>query len=103
MDALFQQLTENLQLIYRKAIDADKAIDDLQRQGKGKFTTIFDADSGFTTRAKRFSPYMEELAVDIQDLKALPQDELPTALPPVVKKIELMFVTLNDFKAVVKT
>lgn len=102
MDALHQQLQDNLQLIYRKAIDADAAINALQQQGKGKFATIFTAGSGFTTEAKRFAPYVEELAGNIEALKALETEALTQRLPIVVKQIELMFTTLNDFKASLK-
>lgn len=102
MQTLHQQLQQNLQLIYRKAIDADAAIDQLQKQGKGKFATIFDASSGFTTSAKRFSPYVQELATRIEQLQNLSEQELSTALPPVIKQIELLFTTLADFKATLK-
>ena len=102
MQALHQQLQQNLQLIYRKAIDADAAIDQLQEQGKGKFATIFDTSSGFETSAKRFSPYVQELAKRIESLHELPEHELSNALPPIVKQIELLFATLADFKATLK-
>ncbi|MDM7861704.1 hypothetical protein QTP81_13970 [Alteromonas sp. ASW11-36] len=102
MQALHQQLHDNLQLIYRKAIDADAAIDSLQQQGKGKFSTIFDAQSGFTTEARRFGPYVKELATDIEGLKNADEAELEKQLPQVVKKIELLFKTLGEFKVTVK-
>lgn len=101
MQAIFNQLNTNLQLIYRKAIDADTAIDRLQAQGKGKFATIFGDHSGFETRAKRFSPYVKELALEIDELKGESQQGLEEALPNVVKKIELLFSTLANFKTAV--
>ena len=102
MDALHQQLQDNLQLIYRKAIDADAAIDSLQQQGKGKFATIFAKGSGFETEAKRFGPYVKELAGNIDALKGQQQEALAQQLPIVVKQIELMFTTLNNFKTSLK-
>ena len=92
-----------MQLIYRKAIDADSAIDQLQAQGKGKFSTIFADQSGFETRAKRFSPYVSELAAEIEALKEEDQSQLAQKLPAIVRKIELMFSTLSEFKDVLKS
>ncbi len=100
MDSVHQQLQETLQTLYRKAVDADARLDQLQQQQKGKFAAIFAEDSGFTTRAKRFSPYVEEIAQDWQALKLLPEDEAKTALVPLVKKIELALATLGQFTAV---
>lgn len=102
MQALHQQLHDNLQLIHRKAIDADAAIDSLQQQGKGKFTTIFDGQSGFSTEARRFGPYVKELATNIKALKSADEAALSQQLPLVVKQIELLFKTLQEFKVSVK-
>jgi|TARA_Y100001970_G_C14140369_1_gene806746 hypothetical protein len=100
LDSVHQQLQETLQTLYRKAVDADARLDQLQQQQKGKFAAIFAEDSGFTTRAKRFSPYVEEIAQDWQALKTLPEDEAKAALVPLVKKIELALATLGQFTAV---
>ena len=100
MDSVHQQLQETLQTLYRKAVDADARLDQLQQQQKGKFAAIFAEDSGFTTRAKRFSPYVEEIAQDWQALKTLPEEEAKSALVPLVKKIELALATLGQFTAV---
>jgi archaellum component FlaC len=101
MQAIFNQLNTNLQLIYRKAIDADNAIDKLQAQGKGKFATIFGDHSGFEVRSKRFSPYVKELAMQINDLNKASQQELEAALPDLIKKIEVLFSTLANFKTAI--
>ena len=100
MDSVHQQLQETLQTLYRKAVDADARLDQLQQQQKGKFAAIFAEDSGFTTRAKRFSPYVEEIAQDWQALKTLPEEQAKAALVPLVKKIELALATLGQFTAV---
>ena len=41
MQVIFDKLTKNMQLIYRKAIDADHSLNQLQHTGKGKFSHIF--------------------------------------------------------------
>ncbi|GEA12436.1 hypothetical protein [Alteromonas sp. KUL49] len=102
MDAIHQQLQETLQILHRKALDADGILDSLQQAQHGKFTAVFAADSGFTTSAKRFGPYIEEIAKDWQAIKTLPEEEAKTALPPLVKKIELALSTLSQFQTSLK-
>ena len=53
MQAVHQQLQETLQTLHRKAVDADRILDSLQRDQKGKFAAVFADDSGFSTSAKR--------------------------------------------------
>lgn len=98
MQAIQNQLQETLQTLYRKAIDADNALNQLQREQKGKFQTIFNDDQGFSTQAKRFSPYVEEIASDWQAWQKMNEEEARAALPPMVKKIELLFSTINQFQ-----
>lgn len=109
MNKIIEALNENLKVIYRKAVDADAALNSLQHAGKGKFDSIFAAESGFETRSKRFVPYVEELAGEIagvasaeQDMKDAEQDHINTALPSIVKKIQLMLNTLEQFKKTLK-
>ena len=98
MNTLIQSLNDNLKLIYRKAVDADKALDQLQGTGKGKFESIFTSESGFATSSKRFKPYVEEVAADIQNLQGIDSEQLEIMLPPLVKRIQLMITTLEQFK-----
>ena len=98
MDSVHQQLQETLQTLYRKAVDADQILDQLQHQQQGKFAAIFADDSGFTTRSKRFGPYVQEIANDWQSLKELDDDAAKQALAPLVKKIELALVTIAQFQ-----
>jgi hypothetical protein len=98
MNSVVQALNENLRVIYRKSVDADSALNSLQSQGKGKFNTIFADGSGFVTRSKRFGPYVEELAGEVSVLADAPQAQVKIALPALVKKIELMLKTLEQFK-----
>lgn len=101
MDKLIEALNENLKVIYRKAVDADTALNRLQHDGKGKFDSIFAEESGFKTRNKRFGPYVEELAGDIAEI-AQTTGPSETALANVVKKIELLLTTLEQFKKTLK-
>lgn len=103
MQAIHQQLQETMQTLYRKAVDADQLLDSLQQDQKGKFAAIFAADSGFTTSAKRFGPYVEEIANDWQAMKDLKDEEAKSALSPLVKKIELALVTLAQFQQSLST
>ncbi len=86
-----------MQLIYRKAIDADAALDELQRSGKAKFSVIFAEDSGFTSRSKRFGPYVDELAKDVTTLQ-IDDPDVKDDLAAVVKKMELLLLTLGKLK-----
>lgn len=98
MNKVIQALNENLKVIYRKAVDADAQLHKLQTSGKGKFNTIFGEGTGFTTRAKRFGPYVEEIAGEVAPLVEADESVLTQSLPGIVKKIELMLTTLEQFK-----
>ncbi len=99
MQEIHQQLQDTIQTIYRKSIDADQALDRLQQDQKGKFAAIFPAEAGFSTEAKRFGPYVEEITRDWQALKEVNEEEAKAALPALVKKIEMMLTTLAHFQA----
>ncbi|QJR80371.1 hypothetical protein CA267_006075 [Alteromonas pelagimontana] len=101
MQAIHAQLQETIQTLYRKAIDADEALDRLQQAQQGKFKTIFTKDSGFRTESKRFSPYVQEIVSDWEDLKTLDDDNAKVALPELVKKLEQILTTLHQFQATV--
>ena len=101
MQNILQKLSENVQLIYRKSIDADEIINKLQSSGKGKFKSIFAADSGFSTQSNYFKPYVEELAQDVASLSELSEAQLKQSLPTIVKKIEQLYTTMTDFQQTV--
>jgi hypothetical protein len=103
MQNILQKLTENVQIIYRKSIDADAIISKLQGSGKGKFKTIFAADSGFTAQSNYFKPYVEELAQDVASLSELSEAQLKQSLPAVVKKIEHLYTTMTNFQNTVRS
>ncbi|PKI00893.1 hypothetical protein [Glaciecola sp. 33A] len=97
MQQVLVKITENMQIIYRKAIDADSALDKLQQSGKAKFSVIFTEDNGFTTKSKRFGPYVDELASDVTMLQSNDVN-IENEITTIVKKMELMLLTLAKFK-----
>ena len=97
MNKVLASLNENMQMIYRKAVDADNALDKLQSDGTGKFAAIFPEESIFTIKSRRFLPYVQEVTNDIETLKSDDEDA-QKQLPVIVKKIELLLATLIEFK-----
>ena len=100
---LFEALKENIKLIYRQSIDADKNIEDLRQQDMAKFVAIFTQEQGFVTKADRFTPYAEELGNDLVALQQGNEDEVPEKVQPLVAKIEIQLQLLQVFKANLKT
>jgi hypothetical protein len=98
MQTIINTLSENIQIIYRKSIDADQVIGRLQHDGKGKFTTIFSKDAGFSAHSRLFKPYVQELAEEVLALEQQSELAIKTQLPSIVKKIELMLTTLSQFQ-----
>lgn len=98
MKKIITALNENLRVVYRKAIDADNALDSLKASGKGKFQYIFEESSGFSTKSNRFTPYVEEIAGEVALISKADENELSKRLPIIVKKLELMLTTLHEFK-----
>ena len=97
MNPIISELNNNLKVLYRQAIDADKKLDSLQQQGKGKFSTLFNDDTGFEIEAKRFKPYVLEVASDVDSL--LKQAEIdPALLKQTVVKIQQLHQLLASFK-----
>ncbi|MBT1450318.1 hypothetical protein KJ365_05445 [Glaciecola sp. XM2] len=102
MNNVVSALNENLQIAYRKAIDADQALNTLQSDGKGKFQTIFGDETVFTSRSKRFKEYVEEVAGDVALLQqqdaTLSKQAQQEKLTVIVKKLQLLLTTLEQFK-----
>lgn len=98
MQTIIQSLSENVQLIYRKSIDADQVISRLQHDGKGKFSAVFAKNAGFTTSSRLFKPYVEELANEVLALEQLDEAAVKAQLPNLVKKMELLLKTLNQLQ-----
>ncbi|MFC3094320.1 hypothetical protein DRW07_14470 [Alteromonas sediminis] len=100
MHAIQEQIKATLQDIYRKAVDADAKLDALQSQQQGKFKAIFEQQAGFTTSAKRFLPYVEELTNDFEALSTSDEQAFKADLSKLVNKMEVMLRTLTTFKSV---
>lgn len=98
MQSIIQQLSENLQLIYRKAIDADQIIGQMRNDGKGKFSAIFPAQAGFEHQGKFFKPYVEEIAKIILELEQFDQATQKKTIAKIVKQMELLLSTLSQFQ-----
>ncbi|KZN48753.1 hypothetical protein N474_24530 [Pseudoalteromonas luteoviolacea CPMOR-2] len=97
MQAIIDKLNENLKVVYRQALDADKKLDELQQQGHGKFTALFTKDAGFGFEAKRFKPYVLDVAADVDELSKSEQlDE--ERLKRAVFKIQQLLQLLSTFK-----
>lgn len=98
LQAIYAKLSENMQIIYRKAIDADQSLAQLQQAGKGKFNHVFSDDAGFKVQSKRFMPYVEELAGQVAQLGSQSPDQFQQSLPAIIKKMESLLTTLEQFK-----
>jgi primosomal protein N'' len=98
MSIVHKRILESLKEITPMAQAADEILESLSLENKGRFASIFPKHSLFSTEAKRFLPYLEE--VDI-DLKNLPTDMQDPAFEPLLtdlmKKIEVLFQVLASF------
>lgn len=103
MNQVIDSLKQNLQLLYRKALDADARLDQLSAQGKGKFQQIFPAHAGFSTDNTRFSPYVAEVAEQVLQIEQAIDTPEPELIADTVKKMELLFSTLANFSASLKS
>ncbi len=95
-DTIIEQYRSSLQTAYRQAVDADTLLEQLQKEGQGKFAAIFREDAGFRSRANRFTPYVQELAEQLQSFEQQPD---PEALPTMVRQLELLLSTLAQLRA----
>ncbi|WP_372881516.1 hypothetical protein [Psychromonas sp.] len=95
---LVKQLQENIKIIYHRAVDADKMLEQLRLQKKAGFAQIFAHDSAFKNHSTTFLPYVEELAADLQAIQTDNEEHYKTLIPELVVKIELLFKTLQAFK-----
>ena len=100
MDTLLNQLDDNLKELYRKAIDADAMLDNLQQQGHGKHQRIFADNTLFQASSNRFMPYLAETAEQIAAMRQSQQFNTAT-LERVVKQLKHLHQTLATFRAVI--
>ncbi|KKL01446.1 prephenate dehydrogenase [Rheinheimera mesophila] len=97
MDQLLEQLDQNLKDLYRKALDADAILEQLQQQGHGKYQTIFVNGKSFQVSSDRFMPYLSEVAEQVAAMRQTQQFNTAT-LQRVVKQIQLLHKTLANFR-----
>ena len=97
MNSIIEKLNDNLKLAYRQALDADQKLDQLQKDGHGKFQALFNEEAGFSFAAKRFKPYVLDVAADIEALSEA--QELDEALlKKAVLKLQNLLALLSTFK-----
>jgi primosomal protein N'' len=101
-ETVLKHLQENVKIIYHKAVDADKQLEQLRADKKAGFAQIFTADSAFKNHSDTFLPYVEELAADLQAIQTDDEDHYKKLLPNIVVKIELLFKMLATFKSNLK-
>lgn len=97
MEQLLEQLDQNLKELYRKALDADSRLDQLQQQGHTNYQGIFSA-AVFQTQSNRFMPYLSETAEQIAAMRQTQQFNTAT-LGRVVQQLQQLHKTLAEFKA----
>jgi len=104
VENLINSLEDNLKELYRKAVDADNQINELKKQGHGKFSAIFPEQNLFAIKADKFMPYLEQTAEQILALKGseLPLEQNSQEIEVIVKKLHLLHSTLAEFKAALK-
>ena len=101
-ETVLKHLQENVKIIYHKAVDADKQLEQLRADKKAGFAQIFTADTAFKNHSDTFLPYVEELAADLQEIQTDDEDHYKKLLPNIVVKIELLFKMLATFTSNLK-
>lgn len=99
MEQIIKHIDQNMQDIYRKAVDADEKLNNLKKQGMAKFSSIFEQQDLFACQQNQFMPYVVELADDICTFKENQQDQALLIL--ITKKLEQLHKILLAFKQVV--
>jgi len=97
MEQLLNQLDANLKELYRKAVDADLMLEQLQQQGHGKYQQIFPADGVFQANSNRFMPYLTESAELVAAIRQTQQFNTAT-LELLVKQLKQLHQTLAVFR-----
>ncbi|RUO76616.1 hypothetical protein CWI84_11505 [Idiomarina tyrosinivorans] len=92
-----EQLQNHLQTLYRQVIDADKYLDDLRKEGKAKFQSVFADETLFETKGNKLQPYLQEVTADVEKWREQQDDE---ALESIVKKLQLLTETVARLKHV---
>ena len=99
MNTIIEQLQKNLELLNQQAIEADLMLAELKTHDMGKFTTIFEKDALFKVKSNRFQPYVIEINEAYTQLKMqADESNVKGLLETIIKKMELMFMTLAQFR-----
>ncbi|OED51019.1 hypothetical protein ACH42_00185 [Endozoicomonas sp. (ex Bugula neritina AB1)] len=91
------KLNLSLKEIYPLAQKADEQLEQLKEEEKGKFSAIFQPDSGFKAQSNRFLPYLIELSEEVRALSDTEADGFSGALQILLGKIKKMHLILNRF------
>ena len=94
---VFEQIQQNIQLVYRQAIDADQQLDSFKQAGHGKYKAIFSKDEGFVIESNRFKPYVAELVGEFEELKKQEQPD-NQVIADLVARLGVILQTLQLFK-----
>lgn len=105
MENVINSLENNLKELYRKAIDADKSLVELKKQGHGKFTNVFTNSKLFTAQSDKFMPYLEETAELILKLKNSDQNpnDNQQQIELIVKQLHSLHTTLSGLQQLLKS
>ena len=100
METLLNQLDDNLKELYRKALDADALLDNLQQQGHAKHQRIFADDKLFQVKSNRFMPYLAETAEQVAAMRQSQQFNTAT-LQRVVAQLKQLHSTMAELRAAI--
>lgn len=101
MDQLLDQLDANLKELYRKVVDADAMLAQLQKQGQGKHAAIFPKEAGFQSNSARFMPYLAETAELVAAMRQSQQFNTAT-LQKTVQQLKVLHQTVQEFQHALK-
>lgn len=98
-----EKLIEGLKGLYPLALKADETLEALKEEQKGRFSAVFQADSGFRASSDRFLPYLVELSDEVQSLPMMEPVNQQSKIQEVLKKIQLMHQVLGQFHSISET
>lgn len=76
---------------------ADEQLEELTKEKKGQFGSVFKQDTPFKAKANRFLPYMEEVAYELLELPAKEPAEFKAELQIILNKMHLLNQVLDGF------
>ena len=95
-----EKLNLSLKEIYPLAQKADEQLERLKDEEKGKFSAIFQPESGFKAESNRFLPYLIELSEEVRKLADIDANAFKKELEAILGKIQKMHLILNRFHAI---